>query len=135
MNVVGARTGKLFPTGKKIEIIDGIDVTIIDAAMPCLIMRASDVGKTGYEPAAELDADRAFFEFIEAMRLEAGCRMGLGDVTGQVQPKVVMLSPPREGGTIASRYFVPDKTHQTHAITGGIAVAIAFIFLKVIGDF
>ncbi len=127
MNVVGARTGKLFPSGEKMESIDGIDVTLIDAAMPCMILRAADVGKTGYESVAELDADTAFFEKVEAMRLEAGRRMGLGDVTGQVQPKIMILGAPRDGGTIASRYFVPDKTHETHAITGGIALAYASV--------
>jgi 4-oxalomesaconate tautomerase len=127
MEVVGARTGKLFPTGEKMETIDGIDVTIIDAAMPCMILRAADVGKTGYESAAELDADPAFFQRVEAMRLEAGRRMGLGDVSGQVQPKIIILAAPRDGGAIASRYFVPDKTHETHAITGGIALAYASV--------
>lgn len=127
MNVVGARTGKLFPTGAVKEVIDGIEVTIIDAAMPVMMMRAADIGKTGYETPAELDADRAFFARAEAMRLEAGRRMGLGDVTGMVQPKIVILAPPRNGGAIASRYFVPDKTHETHAITGGIAVAYAAV--------
>ncbi len=127
MDVVGARTGKLFPTGEKMETIDGIDVTIIDAAMPCMILRAADVGKTGYESAAELDADPAFFQRVEAMRLEAGRRMGLGDVSGQVQPKIIILAAPRDGGAIASRYFVPDKTHETHAITGGIALAYASV--------
>lgn len=127
MNVVGARTGKLFPTGEKTETIDGVDVTIIDAAMPCMIIRAADVGKTGYESAAALDADTAFFERVEAMRLEAGRRMGLGDVSGQVQPKIIIAAPPRDGGVIVSRYFVPDKTHETHAITGGIALAYASV--------
>ena len=127
MNVVGSRTGKLFPTGEKKESIDGVDVTIIDAAMPCMIMSAADVGKSGYETADELDADALFFKRVEKMRLEAGHRMGLGDVSGQVQPKIVILSPPRTGGSITSRYFVPDKTHETHAITGGIAVAYASV--------
>lgn len=127
MNVVGSRTGKLFPTGSVKEEIDGVDVTVIDAAMPVMMMRASDVGKTGYETPAELDADPAFFARVEKMRLEAGRRMGLGDVTGNVVPKIVILAPARDGGAISSRYFVPDKTHQTHAITGGIAVAYAAV--------
>lgn len=127
MNVVGSRTGKLFPSGEKMEVIDGIEVTLIDAAMPCMIMRAADIGKTGYETPAELDADAAFYERAEKMRLEAGRRMGFGDVTGNVVPKIIILAPAREGGTICSRYFVPDKTHQTHAITGGIAVAYASV--------
>ncbi|MEX2453550.1 MAG: 4-oxalomesaconate tautomerase [Rhodospirillaceae bacterium] len=127
MNVVGAGTGSLFPTGEKTEVIDGIDVTVIDAAMPVMMMRAADIGKTGYETPAELDADTAFFARVEAMRREAGRRMGLGDVSGMVVPKIVILAPPRNGGAIASRYFVPDKTHETHAITGGIAVAYAAV--------
>lgn len=127
MNVVGSRTGKLFPSGERKEVIDGIEVTLIDASMPCMIMRAADIGKTGYETAAELDADAAFFERAEAMRMEAGRRMGFGDVTGNVVPKMIILAPPRDGGAIASRYFVPDKTHETHAITGGIAVAYASV--------
>ena len=127
MNVVGARTGKLFPTGEKKEVIDGIEVTVIDAAMPVMMMRAEDIGKTGYESAAELDADAEFFSRAEMMRREAGRRMGLGDVSGMVVPKIVILAPARDGGAITSRYFVPDKTHETHAITGGIAVAYACV--------
>ena len=127
MKVVGSRTGKLFPTGEKKESIAGVAVTLIDAAMPCMIMSAADVGKSGYETADELDADALFFKRVEKMRLEAGHRMGLGDVSGQVQPKIIILSPPRTGGSITSRYFVPDKTQETHAITGGIAVAYASV--------
>jgi len=40
-------------------------------------------------------------------------------------PKIIIAAPPRSDGNIASRYFVPDKTHETHAITGGIALAYA----------
>jgi 4-oxalomesaconate tautomerase len=125
MQAIGSYTGKLFPTGKPMERIDGIDVTLVDAAMPVMVMRAEDVGKTGYETAAELNADKAFFEKVEAMRLEAGLRMGLGDVSGKVVPKIIIAAPPRADGNITSRYFVPDKSHETHAITGGIALAYA----------
>ena len=122
---VGSYTGKLFPTGKPMEQIDGIDVTLVDAAMPVMILRAADVGKTGYESAAELSADAAFFARVEAMRREAGPRMGLGDVSGKVVPKIIIAAPPRADGNITSRYFVPDRAHETHAITGGIALAYA----------
>ena len=121
----GSHTGVLFPSGARREEIDGIDVTLVDAAMPVMILRAADVGKTGRETAAELGADRAFFDRVEPMRLEAGRRMGLGDVRGKVVPKIIIAAPPADGGTIASRYFVPDRPHETHAITGGIALAFA----------
>ncbi|MEC7490454.1 MAG: 4-oxalomesaconate tautomerase [Pseudomonadota bacterium] len=125
LQTVGSHTGALFPTRKKIERINGIDVTLIDAAMPVMILRASVVGKSGYETVRELTDDGAFYQQVEPMRREAGIRMGLGDVSDKVVPKIIIAAPPREGGNISSRYFVPDKPHQTHAITGGIALAFA----------
>ena len=59
------------------------------------------------------------------MRLEAGRRMGLGDVTGSVIPKVGLLSASRKGGTITSRYLVPDSCHRSHSATGALCVAAA----------
>lgn len=125
MQATGSHTGALFPSGRRQEEIDGIAVTLVDAAMPVMILRAADVGKTGRETAAELGSDRAFFDRVEPMRREAGKRMGLGDVRGKVVPKIIIAAPAADGGTIASRYFVPDRPHETHAITGGIALAFA----------
>jgi 4-oxalomesaconate tautomerase len=127
MDAIGSYTDQLFPTGKPMEQIDGVDVTLVDAAMPVMVMRAADIGKTGYETAAELTADESFFARVEPMRREAGRRMGLGDVSGMVVPKIIIAAPPRSDGNITSRYFVPDKTHETHAITGGIALAYACV--------
>src|SRR6059058_505379 len=77
----GAVTGSLFPTGRRIDVIDGLQVTCIDAAMPLVIVRARDLGLTGREMPAELDADRALLGRIEAVRRAAGEAMGLGDVS------------------------------------------------------
>jgi bifunctional enzyme CysN/CysC len=123
MDIVGSKTGKLLPTGNLVETIDGVEVTLIDVAMPMMIFRAADMDKTGYETPAELDADPAFFARIGAMRKMAGARMGLGDVTGKVIPKVAMLAAPRGKGHIAARYFVPHKTHAAFAVTGGLCVS------------
>ncbi|WP_274425359.1 4-oxalomesaconate tautomerase [Chelativorans sp. YIM 93263] len=123
MDIVGSKTDKLLPTGETVEHIENVPVTLIDVAVPMMILRASDIGKTGYESAAELDADREFFAQIERMRKIAGERMGLGDVTGKVVPKVAILAAPREQGHIAARYFVPHKAHTALAVTGGIGVA------------
>lgn len=123
MDIVGSKTGAMLPTGKAIDVIDGIEATLIDVAMPMVIMRASDLGKSGYETPAELDADRSFFARVEAIRLEAGRRMGLGDVSGKVIPKLGMLAPPQRGATVAARYFVPHRTHAAFAVTGALCVA------------
>ncbi len=123
METVGSATGKLLPTGNLRDTIDGIEVTCIDVAMPLVIARADAFGLTGYESAAELDADTAFFARMEAVRLEAGRRMGMGDVSKSVTPKFGLLAPARDGGTIATRYFMPWKTHPTMAVTGAQCLA------------
>ncbi len=123
MQVVGSKTENLHPSGVAKEAIDGVDVTLIDVAMPMMIARAADLGITGSETREALDEDSALFERIEAMRLEAGRRMGLGDVSKSVVPKIGLLSEPREGGAITARYFMPWKCHPSMAVTGGTCIA------------
>ncbi len=134
MDIVGSKTGKLLPTGNPVEQIDGVDVTLIDVAVPMMIFRASDLGKTGHETPAELDADTAFFARMEAMRKIAGERMGLGDVTGKVVPKVAMLAESKGEGHIAARYFVPDSTHAAFAVTGGLCVSTCAVLEGSVSD-
>ena len=122
----GAVTGQLFPTGNRIEKIDDVEVTCIDAAMPLMILRVSELGLTGRERPAVLDANAALLEKIEVMRLEAGRRMGLGDVSGSVVPKPVIVSPGDSPDSIVSRYFTPHRCHSSHAVTGAIGVSTAF---------
>lgn len=126
-NVVGGKTGALFPSGQSREEIDGVPVTLVDAAMPVMVLAASDAGITGYERAAEIDANTELFARLEKLRLEAGRRMGLGDVSGMVMPKITMVAPPKDGGSFASRYLVPTRTHEAHAVTGAIAVSAAAV--------
>ncbi|MEJ8810630.1 4-oxalomesaconate tautomerase [Variovorax ureilyticus] len=122
----GAVTGKVFPTGKRIDSIDGIQVTCIDAAMPLMIVRAGDLGVTGREKPAALDANTALLERLERLRLEAGRMMDLGDVSDSVIPKPVLVSAGDSSDSITSRYFTPRKCHASHAVTGAIGVASAF---------
>ncbi|TKA96494.1 4-oxalomesaconate tautomerase [Cereibacter changlensis] len=134
MDIVGSKTSGLLPSGHLQEEIDGVAVTLIDVAVPMMILRAADLGKTGYETPAELDADRDFFAKLEAMRLEAGRRMGLGDVTGKVLPKVAILAAPTQGGHIAARYFVPHKAHAAFAVTGALCVSTVAVLEGSVSD-
>lgn len=120
MNVIGSKTGVLFPTGNAIDLIDGFEVTCIDVAMPMVIGRAVDFGITGYESREALDENKALFERFEAVRIKAGELMGMGDVTKSVVPKFGLLAKPKEGGAIAARYFMPWTTHPSFAVTGSI---------------
>lgn len=123
---VGSKTGKLLPTGKLIEEIDGIEVTCIDVAVPMVIVPAPSVGKTGYEAKSELDQDSALIARLDKIRVEAGKRMGLGDCSQLVIPKPVIVAPPRSR-TIASRDFVPFNCHATYSVTGSVALSIACV--------
>lgn len=123
MDVVGSSCGALLPTGAARETIDGIEVTCIDVAMPMVIARADAFGLTGYETAAELDENRAFYARMEPIRIQAGRRMGLGDVSKSVAPKFGLLAPARHGGAVTARYFMPWNCHPTMAVTGAQCLA------------
>ncbi|OAN79984.1 isomerase [Sulfitobacter sp. EhC04] len=123
MDTVGGVTGAFLPTGNLIDTINGIEVTCMDVAMPLVIARAADFGLTGYETAAELDENAGFYVLMEAIRLEAGKRMGMGDVSKSVTPKFGLLAPATQGGTIATRYFMPWKCHPSMAVTGAQCLA------------
>jgi 4-oxalomesaconate tautomerase len=125
MDVVGSISGKMLPTGHVRETIDGIEVTCIDVAMPMMLVRATDLGLTGIEDRAAFAANKPLFQRIEPIRREAGRRMGFGDVTDKVIPKIGILSPPRDGGTITSRYLTPHALHAAHAVTGAVCLATA----------
>jgi len=124
-SAIGAVTGKMLPTGRPLDVIDGVEVSCVDIAMPIVMMRAADLGKTGYESPTELDADRALMERMEAIRRKAGVLMGMGDVSRNVVPKIALLAQPRHGGTISSRYFVPETCHKSHPVTGTVCIASA----------
>ena len=125
LDAVGAKTGKMLPTGHATETIDGLDVSCVDVCMPMVMMRATDLGLSGTEGRAEIDGNKSLLARIEAIRMEAGRRMGFGDVSDKVIPKVGLLSPPRDTGAITSRYLTPHKLHAAHAVTGAVCVATA----------
>src|SRR3954470_8612544 len=122
----GATTGSVFPTGARTDVIDGVEVTCIDAAMPLLIVRATDLGMSGTETPDQLDADPTLLRRLETVRRAAGRKMGLGDVSDSVIPKPVLVSAGDSPNSVTSRYFTPRRCHASHAVTGAIGVASAF---------
>lgn len=127
MDAAGAKTGKLLPTGKAVDMIDGVAVTAIDCAIPMVLMLASDLGVTGYEEPQALTANRALIERMGRIRAEAGKLMGMGDVTDMVIPKPVLVAPARKGGTLSVRYFMPNDCHPALATTGAVGIATAAV--------
>jgi len=134
VDAVGAKTGALLPTGCVRDVVEDVEVTCMDVAMPVVIARAGDLGKSGYETKAEIEADRAFMARIESIRRAAGRRMGMGDVADSVTPKFAIVAPPRDGGGITSRYFTPESCHAAHAATGAICLATCAVVPGSVAD-
>lgn len=125
-DLVGGKTGKQFPTGKLKEEINGVPVTIIDAGSTMVLIKAADLGMKGDENEAFFKENTLLMSKIEAIRLEAGLRAGMGDVKDNVLPKVGILSAPKDDKhNIQSRYLTPKTLHPSHAVTGAICIGAA----------
>ena len=125
LDVAGSSCGALFPTGSTVDEVDGIQVTCIDNGMPVILLRASDFNKTGAESPADLEADAALRERVERIRLQMGPRMNLGDVTRKTVPKMCLVSPARQGGSLNTRTFIPHRVHDSIGVLGAVSVATA----------
>ena len=123
----GSVCGSLLPTGKLIDSFGGVQVTCIDNGMPVVIMGAEDLGVSGYETRDELNADGALKRRLEAIRLEAGPAMNLGDVAKKVVPKMCLVAKPRAGGHICTRTFIPHDCHAAVGVLGAVTVATAAV--------
>jgi len=126
-DTAGSTCGALLPTGHAADEIAGVRCTLIDNGMPCVVFRAGDVGATGYETRAELEAD-AFAEVrarIEQIRLTAGPLMNLGDVAEKSVPKMMLVASPRNGGAVTVRSFIPHRAHASIGVLGAVSVATA----------
>ena len=124
-DTAGSSCGALLPTGNAVDVIDGVEVTMIDNGMPCVVMRASDMGISGEETPKDLEANAELRKRLESIRLEAGPLMNLGDVAKSSVPKMTMVSAPRNGGAIATRTFIPHSCHSSIGVLGAVSVATA----------
>lgn len=124
-NIAGGSCGALLPTGNAVDSIDGVDVTMIDNGMPVVVMRATDLGITGTELPAQLEADEPLRARLESIRLQAGHLMNLGDVTDTTVPKLTMVSAPTAAGDISTRTFIPHRCHEAIGVFGAVSVATA----------
>lgn len=123
--LAGSMCGALLPTGRAVDEINGIACTLIDNGMPEVIMAARDFGLTGYESREALEANEAVKAQIEAIRLIAGEMMDLGDVSEKSVPKMVLVSPPVQGGVIHTRSFIPHRCHASIGVFAAVTTATA----------
>lgn len=124
-DTAGSSCGALLPTGRGVDEIDGVRVTMIDNGMPCVVLAARDVGITGYEDRETLDGDADMKAKVEAIRLKAGPLMNLGDVAEKSVPKMMLVAAPQSGGAIAVRSLIPHRVHASIGVLGAVSVATA----------
>lgn len=115
--------GKLLPTGRVRDTLDGTTVTCVDNGMPTVLITATSLGVTGYETPKDLEEDLTLADRLRELRLAAGHLMGLGDVTDATVPKLTLLAPPRHGGAITTRTFIPVRCHTSIGVLGAASVA------------
>lgn len=136
LDTAGSVCPALLPTGRPLDRIDvsgndiapfSIDATLIDNGMPMVLVRASDFDITGDESVAELNGNRKLRARLEALRLAAGPLMGLGDVGSKNYPKMCLVSPAREGGSISTRCFIPHICHEAIGVLAAVTVATACV--------
>ncbi|MBS0624888.1 MAG: hypothetical protein JSS32_02420 [Verrucomicrobia bacterium] len=121
----GTITGKLLPTGRLKDRIDGLEVSIVDAIAPTILLRAADVNLRGDETAEELDRNPEVLEKLEALRQAGGAAIGLE--SSAFLPKIAFLSPPGSSGSISARMLTLGRVHKAYAVSCGVCTAAAVL--------
>jgi 4-oxalomesaconate tautomerase len=115
--------GELLPTGNVRDTIAGIEVTCVDNGMPTVLICAEALKVTGYEDPKDLETNQELAARLREIRPAAGQLMGLGDVSGTTVPKLTLLAPPRYGGAVTTRTFIPVRCHTSIGVLGAASVA------------
>ncbi|QYX75770.1 4-oxalomesaconate tautomerase [Streptomyces akebiae] len=113
----------LLPTGNALDVVAGTEVTCVDNGMPTVLIPAAALEVTGCEAPKDLEEDLALADRLREIRLGAGRLMGLGDVEHTTVPKLSLLAPPRNGGAVTTRTFIPVRCHTSIGVLGAASVA------------
>jgi len=136
LDTAGSVCSGLLPTGRVRDHVSvsgdtfdsfSLDVTCIDNGMPLVLFNATDVDCTGYESVAELNANVQLKAKLEALRIQCGHLMGLGDVTTKNYPKMTLVSAPKDGGSICTRSFIPHVCHDAIGVLAAVTVGTACV--------
>ena len=136
LDTAGSVCSGLLPTGRVKDTLTvtgsgfepfTLDVTCIDNGMPLVILKALDVGRTGYESVAVMNADTELKTKMEALRLQVSVLMGLGDVSQKNYPKMTLIAAPQNGGAICTRSFIPHVCHDAIGVLAAVTVGTACV--------
>jgi 2-methylaconitate cis-trans-isomerase PrpF len=128
----GAATGHLLPTGHvrdwlEIPDLGSIEVSMIDAAVPCVFVRARDIGLTGTESPEALDTNTAVLARLEAIRQSASIAMGIAGTLDEARtirgiPAVGFIAPPMD---LNARFISNGQPHRALPVTSSLCTAVA----------
>lgn len=148
-DTAGSSAGALLPTGNPVDRLEvpglgTIEASLVDIGNAHVFVRAADLGLTGAETAAEIDANRDLAGTLERIRAYGAHRMGMvddperGRQNSPAVPMVAMIAPPRDyenvlgGRTVAagecdflSRLMFMQQMHKTYAGTSTVCTGIA----------
>lgn len=127
LDVAGSTCGALLPTGNALDVVNGYELTCIDNGMPVVLLRAADFGLNGYESVEDLSKNVELKAKIEQIRLKVGPLMNLGEVAQKTVPKMCLIAPPKNGGVLQTRMFIPHVVHDAIGVLAAISVAAAVV--------
>ncbi len=130
----GAGTGRLLPTGRTRETIDGAEVSLVDATNPFVWVRAADAGLQATETPQAIDADRRVMDRLETIRVEAARRMGIPG--SAAVPKVGVVAAPtaftaldgvgyaKDDADLLARVISMGNCHRAVPLTAAMCLAV-----------
>lgn len=119
----GSQTGRLVPTGQPVDFLGGVEASLIDAANPCVFVRAEALGMTGSESPYDLDKATDWLATMEALRTAGAELMGIAGSASV--PLVAMVAPGGDHADITVRMISMGQPHRATPITGAICLALA----------
>ena len=152
LNPAGAKTGKLLPTGRVLDVLDipdfgTIEASILDVSNPMVLVRAEDIGADGMELPEEVNQNRELCSLLEKIRGTAACMMGFAkdlkdaEANSPAVPKVGFVTVPKDYTDISgkivkeqdmdlcARVISVFKCHKACPLTSASAISVA-AFLK-----
>ena len=131
----GAGTGRLLPTGRPRDVVGGVEVSCVDATNPVVFVRARDLGVTGTETPAAVDADHDLAARLEKLRVEAAALMGMAE--SAAVPKIAFVAPPidtialdglrypADAADVVGRAISMGNCHRAFPLTVAMCLAVA----------
>ncbi|TDZ34280.1 3-methylitaconate isomerase [Colletotrichum spinosum] len=128
----GSRTGRLFPTGSRVDELEGFEATCIDAGNPCVFVPARGLGVEGTITPQGIEDHPTLLRTLDTIRRAAGVKMGLAEsrdaVPGSVPKIAIVSAAPEDGGgkkTLVARAMSVGQPHKAIPVTVALAAAAA----------